>query len=143
MSSLKPLWLLSCWALLFLGITSICLFAQQQSGVQQAPRRVKVLLLGDNGHHEPLIRLRQVHSMLSERGIDVIYTDRMADLNPANLARFEVLMVYANQILFAEGLQRSTATNGALIMALSPLVSHSRRISDSNAGNGDPAGRRR
>ncbi|UUZ67500.1 DMT family transporter [Polaromonas sp. P2-4] len=34
-----------------------------------------------------------------------------------------VLMVYANQILFAEGLQRSTATNGALIMALSPLVS--------------------
>ena len=31
-----------------------------------------------------------------------------------------VLMVYANQILFAEGLQRSTATNGALIMALSP-----------------------
>ena len=34
-----------------------------------------------------------------------------------------VLMVYANQILFAEGLQRSTATNGAMIMALSPLVS--------------------
>lgn len=34
-----------------------------------------------------------------------------------------VLMVYANQILFAEGLQRSTATNGALIMALSPLIS--------------------
>jgi drug/metabolite transporter (DMT)-like permease len=33
------------------------------------------------------------------------------------------LMVYANQILFAQGLQRSTATNGALIMALSPLVS--------------------
>lgn len=34
-----------------------------------------------------------------------------------------VLMVYINQILFAEGLSRSTATNGALIMALSPLVS--------------------
>lgn len=34
-----------------------------------------------------------------------------------------VLMVYLNQILFAEGLLRSTATNGALIMALSPLVS--------------------
>lgn len=34
-----------------------------------------------------------------------------------------VLMVYVNQLLFAEGLQRSTATNGALIMALSPLVS--------------------
>lgn len=34
-----------------------------------------------------------------------------------------VLMVYLNQILFAEGLTRSTATNAALIMALSPLVS--------------------
>ena len=34
-----------------------------------------------------------------------------------------ILMVYLNQILFAEGLLRSTATNGALIMALSPLVS--------------------
>lgn len=33
------------------------------------------------------------------------------------------LMVYLNQILFAQGLRRSTATNGALIMALSPLVS--------------------
>lgn len=33
------------------------------------------------------------------------------------------LMVYLNQILFVEGLLRSTATNGALIMALSPLVS--------------------
>jgi drug/metabolite transporter (DMT)-like permease len=34
-----------------------------------------------------------------------------------------LLMVYLNQLLFAEGLLRSTATNGALIMALSPLVS--------------------
>ncbi len=33
------------------------------------------------------------------------------------------LMVYANQIFFAEGLLRSTATNGSLIQALSPLVS--------------------
>ncbi|MES2787065.1 MAG: DMT family transporter [Pseudomonadota bacterium] len=34
-----------------------------------------------------------------------------------------VLMVYLNQILFAQGITRSTATNAALIMALSPLVS--------------------
>ena len=41
----------------------------------------------------------------------------------AAMAGCAFLMVYANQILFAHGLQRSTATNGALIMALSPLVS--------------------
>jgi len=34
-----------------------------------------------------------------------------------------VFMVYANQVLFAQGLQRSTATNAALVMALSPLAS--------------------
>ncbi|CAM3500395.1 DMT family transporter [Polaromonas hydrogenivorans] len=33
------------------------------------------------------------------------------------------LMVYVNQILFNEGLRRSTATNGSLINALSPLAS--------------------
>ncbi|RYF78074.1 MAG: DMT family transporter [Comamonadaceae bacterium] len=33
-----------------------------------------------------------------------------------------VLMVYLNQWLFTAGLQRSSATNGALITALSPLV---------------------
>ena len=42
---------------------------------------------------------------------------------PCSLLLCGVLMVYLNQLLFAEGLQRSTATNGALIMALSPLVS--------------------
>lgn len=41
----------------------------------------------------------------------------------AAIALCGVLMVYLNQILFAEGLFRSTATNGALIMALSPLIS--------------------
>lgn len=33
------------------------------------------------------------------------------------------LMVYMNQILFTEGMVRTSATNGALIMALGPLVS--------------------
>lgn len=41
----------------------------------------------------------------------------------AAVAVCAALMVYANQILLAEGLLRSSATNGALIMALSPLVS--------------------
>jgi len=41
----------------------------------------------------------------------------------AAIAVCAVLMVYLNQILFAQGLLRTTATNGALIMALSPLVS--------------------
>jgi drug/metabolite transporter (DMT)-like permease len=41
----------------------------------------------------------------------------------AGIAGCAVLMVYANQILFAAGLHRSSATHAALIMALSPSVS--------------------
>ena len=33
------------------------------------------------------------------------------------------LMVYGNQVLLAAGLERTSATNGALIMALSPMIS--------------------
>lgn len=41
----------------------------------------------------------------------------------AGLALCALLMVYANQILFASGLAHTTATNAAIVMALSPLVS--------------------
>ncbi len=41
----------------------------------------------------------------------------------AALAVCAALMVYGNQLLLAEGLLRSTATNGSLIQALSPLAS--------------------
>lgn len=39
------------------------------------------------------------------------------------LAACAVVMVYGNQILFAAGLARTSATHGALIMSLSPLAS--------------------
>lgn len=39
------------------------------------------------------------------------------------LAACAFLMVYMNQLLFTEGMMRTTATNGSLIMALSPLAS--------------------
>lgn len=38
------------------------------------------------------------------------------------LATCAVLMVYANQLLLVGGLQRTTATNGAILMAFSPLL---------------------
>ena len=64
--------------------------------VAAAPRRVKVLFLGDHGHHEPLLRLRQLYSPMGIRGIDFTYTDRMTDLNPETLSRYDVLFLYGN-----------------------------------------------
>lgn len=61
-----------------------------------APRRVKVLFLGDNGHHVPLERCRDVASTMAIRGIDLVYTDDLDDLNAQNLNRYDVLLLYAN-----------------------------------------------
>src|SRR6266481_879405 len=61
----------------------------------KAPR-LKILFLGDNGHHQPLIRLRDVYSNFARRGIDFTYTDRLQDITPQNLNRYDGLFVYAN-----------------------------------------------
>lgn len=58
--------------------------------------RLRVLFLGDNGHHQPAERYRQLAPVLAKRGIDLTYTDKAADLNPATLAKYDALAVYAN-----------------------------------------------
>src|SRR3954453_23976965 len=60
------------------------------------PRRLKVLFLGDGGHHQPLERCRQVYSEMGRRGIDFTYTDRVSDLNPQTLARYDTVLLFAN-----------------------------------------------
>ncbi len=70
--------------------------ANGADAVPSAPRRVKVLFLGDNGHHVPLERCRQVYSILGQHGIDLTYSDQAADLNPATLGRYDVVLLYAN-----------------------------------------------
>jgi putative membrane-bound dehydrogenase-like protein len=59
-------------------------------------RPVKVLFLGDNGHHQPLLRFRQLQPVLASRGINVVYTDKVSALNPRTLAGYDALLVYAN-----------------------------------------------
>ena len=63
---------------------------------ESAPRRVKVLFLGDNGHHRPLERCRQIVSELGRRGVDLTYTDRIADLTAEKLNRYDCLLLFAN-----------------------------------------------
>ena len=60
------------------------------------PARVKLLFLGDNGHHQPALRFRQLAPVFAERGIDLTYTDRTDSLNPRTLNEFAGLMIYAN-----------------------------------------------
>ena len=57
---------------------------------------LNVLFLGDNGHHRPHERFVQLQPVLATRGIHLVYTDKMADVNPDNLRRFDALLLYAN-----------------------------------------------
>src|SRR5271166_4638121 len=57
---------------------------------------IKILFLGDNGHHKPADRFRQLQPVLAKRGIDLTYTDRVEALSAKTLAGYDGLMIYAN-----------------------------------------------
>lgn len=62
----------------------------------QTPSPVKVLFLGDNGPHQPRLRLGELQPVLADRGIELTYTDAVDDLNMDTLQRYDALAVYAN-----------------------------------------------
>lgn len=57
---------------------------------------IKVLFLGDEGHHRPAERFKDLEPVLSKRGFEMIYTDDMRDINPAKLSGYDVLTIFAN-----------------------------------------------
>ncbi len=61
-----------------------------------APGQLAVLFLGDEGHHRPAERARQLIPVMADRGIRIEYTEQLADLNPENLAHYDALLIYAN-----------------------------------------------
>lgn len=83
--------LLAAWAatLVMLGLDSRARAADERPAL-------RVLFLGDNGHHQPAERFAQLEPVLRERGIRLVYTDRLTDLEPATLAGYDGLVVYAN-----------------------------------------------
>lgn len=66
------------------------------SAVAQQTAPLRILFLGDNGHHRPADRFAQFEPQMARRGIQVTYTDQLDDLNKENLARYDGLIVYAN-----------------------------------------------
>src|SRR2546423_575469 len=57
---------------------------------------VRVLFLGDRGHHEPAKRFEDFKAPMAREGIEVEYTEDVARLTATELAKFDVLLVYAN-----------------------------------------------
>ena len=59
---------------------------------------LKVLFLGDDGHHRPRERFTQIQPVLDSRNIKLTYTDNVGDLNPGTLARYDALLLFANRM---------------------------------------------
>jgi uncharacterized protein len=64
--------------------------AAHESGV------LRVLLLGDTGHHKPADFYKTIDPAMRAKGIDLVYTDSLDDLNPSKLAGYDCLMIFAN-----------------------------------------------
>jgi len=70
--------------------------AQTVAQADTKPRRTEILFLGDNGHHKPAERVPQLMAALGNKGINITYTDKLADINPDNLAKYDGLLIFAN-----------------------------------------------
>ena len=92
--SMKICRIITCFVLVLSG--------QFVSGAEQPPA-VKMLFLGDNGHHQPGARFAQVEEVLARRNIKAVYTTNLAELNAENLANYDVLAIYANHDEIAPG----------------------------------------
>ena len=79
------------WALWMASISALA-----SAAAEPPAKPLTVLFLGDRGHHKPGDRAPQIIPVLATRGVDVTYTEAMSDLNPATLAKYDVLMIYAN-----------------------------------------------
>src|SRR5216683_1503656 len=77
-----------------LSIT-LLLLATASTGAAD-PKPIKILFLGDTGHHQPRERFAQLQPVLAKRGIELTYTDQVADLNPKTLFAYDGLVIYAN-----------------------------------------------
>jgi uncharacterized protein len=70
---------------------------QGDAGSENAPRRIEILFLGhDSEHHNSGKYAPGLATTLFSRGINMTYTEDPADLNQANLRRYDGLVIYAN-----------------------------------------------
>ena len=88
----------SCKTIVGTSMLLIAVFSASPSFSQSnsSDEHLKVLFLGDNGHHQPAMRALDAQPYLSAKGIQLIYTDHPEDLNKENLSKYDVLLLYGN-----------------------------------------------
>lgn len=87
--------LASCLVAWFVCLMSGATVSAQQVGAGTGS--IKVLFLGDQGHHRPADLYRVLGPSLKSYGIEVTYSEDVAtSLSTKRLAEFDALMIYAN-----------------------------------------------
>jgi putative membrane-bound dehydrogenase-like protein len=74
---------------------AIWIFCAAVASAQHA-RRLEVLFLGDDGHHQPIERYRVLKQAVGPRGVNLTYFENLAGLTPEKLRHYDALLVYAN-----------------------------------------------
>lgn len=69
------------------------------------PRRIEVLFLGSENrfNHDPIARFRVIRKALGPEGINFTYSGTLDVLTPANLANYDVLLIFANHDTIGDG----------------------------------------
>ena len=80
-------------AVLLAGVL-VGVLASRLAAAETKPLRL--LFLGDNGHHRPADRFAQLAPVLAKRGIDLDYSDKVESLDPRALAPYAGIVIYAN-----------------------------------------------
>jgi putative membrane-bound dehydrogenase-like protein len=76
------------------ALLPVSLLSTQDS--PSAPKGIRILFLGDQGHHRPSDRFKQLEPTLTDAHIRCTYTESLDDLNPDKLAGYDCLVIYAN-----------------------------------------------
>ena len=69
---------------------------------------VKVLMLGDTGHHQPASLFRAIQKPLADVGVEIVYSDDTdATLQSDRLNQFDVLLIYANTVKITDSQEKA------------------------------------
>lgn len=83
---------------IFYFLFLMVLFAAPGDARAQKTDGLQVLFLGDHGHHQPAQRALQIYPYMASRGIQLVYTDDVMELNAENLSHYDALMLYGNTV---------------------------------------------
>jgi uncharacterized protein len=76
-------------AVCFVALSGLSSFAAE-------PAPLKLLFLGDRGHHQPAARFRELQPVMAGRKIELVYTENVGDLNGETLGKYDGLVLFAN-----------------------------------------------